>query len=283
MKTKVGHYYNLINDEKMDVWETGHFIFDANVLLKLYLLTEDARINFFTATDVLKERIWTPHHIAYEFATNRYSKIYESRKRYQDKLSHIEKLFKELYSSLNLQNNNVALNKIKADLELWLENHRKANLPFDNYTDDSLANKIFELYDGKIGDALTKEELEKLKIEGESRYNDNIPPGYKDYEKIKEKTNTDKKLYSNNNYLGDLIIWQQIKNYAIAQSIDIIFITEDSKEDWWYKISGETIGPRLELRREFAELTKKRFLQYTMEAFFITSMNISVNNNSILN
>jgi len=267
MKSKVGHYYNLSNPEKIDLWNSGRFIFDTNVLLKLYFLTDDAREKFYQAVDVLAERLWLPHHIAYEFSTNRFAKIYESKKRYNNEFKNIENLFSGIYSSLNIQNSNEDIDKLHEEIKHWLSNHQESNLPFKDYSEDSVALKLFELFDDKTGEAFSEEELDSIKLDGEERHKDSIPPGYKDYTKIDEKTNTDKKLYSENNHLGDLIIWKQILQYARDHSVDIIFVTEDNKDDWWYEESGEKIGARLELRREFANATGKRFVIYNLGSF----------------
>ncbi|EJF39671.1 hypothetical protein HMPREF1141_1952 [Clostridium sp. MSTE9] len=267
MKNKVGYYFDLTSAEKASVWDSGYFIFDTNVLLKLYLLTDKARGKIFDAMNVFNSRIWMPHHIAYEFATNRYLKINESRKRYTNEFNNIENLFNEMQTKLNLQNDNPELDKIHEDLKAWLTNHQKTNLPFESYSNDPLADKILEIFDGKIGDEFTTEELSELKVEGEMRFKAKIPPGYKDYDKIKCKSDTDKELYSENNFLGDLIIWKQILNFALSTNKDIILITEDEKEDWWYNVSGEKIGARLELRREFTQKTHQRFLIYNISGF----------------
>lgn len=44
-------------------------------------------------------------------------------------------------------------------------------------------------------------------------------------------------------------------------------MTHDQKKDWWQIAKGRTVGPRIELRKEFAEKTKQRFYMYSMESF----------------
>ena len=38
---------------------------------------------------------------------------------------------------------------------------------------------------------------------------------------------------------------------------DVIFITDDKKEDWWNICKGRTIGPRVELIKEFSDITNQ--------------------------
>lgn len=54
----------------------------------------------------------------------------------------------------------------------------------------------------------------------------------------------------------------------------MIFVTEDTKEDWWYRIEGRTLGPRVELKKEFSVETNQRFHMYTMERFLEQFKNI---------
>lgn len=89
-----------------------------------------------------------------------------------------------------------------------------------------------------------------------------MPPGYGDSKKA-------------NNKFGDLLIWKEIIAYAKSKKLDIIFVTHDQKDDWWNDVSGKTIGPRVELRKEFYEETGKMFHMYTMSSFlsFFTESN----------
>lgn len=48
---------------------------------------------------------------------------------------------------------------------------------------------------------------------------------------------------------------------------NIIFITDDEKEDWWWVESGKTIGPRPELIDEIRTETKAMFYMYSVDQF----------------
>ena len=73
-----------------------------------------------------------------------------------------------------------------------------------------------------------------------------------------------------NNAYGDLIIWKQIIQYAKERSVGIVYVTHDQKEDWWNIVKGKTIGPRIELRREFTSETGQEFHMYSMNSFINT-------------
>ena len=67
---------------------------------------------------------------------------------------------------------------------------------------------------------------------------------------------------------GDLVIWNEIIEYAHKNNKNIIFITDDKKEDWWgKKIEGKTTGPSHELIKEFYDKTSMLFYMYTSDKF----------------
>ncbi|WP_066163849.1 PIN-like domain-containing protein [Aliarcobacter cryaerophilus] len=121
---------------------------------------------------------------------------------------------------------------------------------------DKIRKDIYKVFNGKIGSKPDGQEwLDNIYKNGEIRYKNNIPLGYKD----KIKSNSDDNLfsYSNLNYnsqFGDLIIWNQIIEKAKDSEIkNVIFISDDMKEDWMYIVNSngkKVIGCRAELREE---------------------------------
>lgn len=100
------------------------------------------------------------------------------------------------------------------------------------------------------------DDLNKRYQEGRKRYDLKIPPGYEDDNKK-----------DNANQYGDLIMWFQTIDKAGEIGKPVILITDDRKEDWWYKIYGKTIGPRPELINEFKEKTGMMFYLYQAGQF----------------
>lgn len=74
-----------------------------------------------------------------------------------------------------------------------------------------------------------------------------------------------------------MIIWKQIIKYAKDNQVGIIYVTHDQKEDWWNVIKGKTIGPRIELRKEFVDETNQEFHMYSMQSFINTYNEINKN------
>ena len=87
-------------------------------------------------------------------------------------------------------------------------------------------------------DPFTDSEINDIKKEGETRYENKIPPGYMDADK------------SDNRY-GDLINWKEILHYAKESGKHIIIVSSETKDDWVTKEQCQVVGLRYELVREF--------------------------------
>lgn len=117
-------------------------------------------------------------------------------------------------------------------------------------------DKVYELVEGiyKLPD-LTQQEIYEWCEEAVNRYERKIPPGYMD-----EKDKDGIRKYS------DLFIWKEIINYARDIKKDVIFVTDDLKEDWW-EINNK-IEFRKELIDEFNEKTGMSIEAYKASDFY---------------
>ena len=123
-----------------------------------------------------------------------------------------------------------------------------------------LYNSIYNEKDLKyVTNPFNQDELDKIRAEGKERYDKQIPPGFCDAKKAVAG--------AENNAYGDLIVWKEILAYATTEHKDIIYVTHDQKRDWWEISKGKTVGPRVELRKEFFDKTKQKFYMYSMESF----------------
>lgn len=266
MKKKFSEYYSIEEAALKQHWENDFFCFDANVLLNLYRYTPKTREAFFDLLEQIKDRIWIPYQAAHEYQKNRLSVINAQKEAYKEIRELLAKKKGEIEAKLNgfkkhpyLQATELktqiesAFQAITRDLDKLEKNHP------DYLANDPIWEKLTHLLEGKIGDDFPHEELEKLYKEGKKRYDEKIPPGYMD---TKEKQNE-----GNRSLYGDIIVWKQViaKGKDCEQSI--ILVTDDLKEDWWYKFKGKTISSRPELIREFREETKKRINIYQADRF----------------
>lgn len=158
-------------------------------------------------------------------------------------------------------------NSIKQKLQVALDEAKVGlSRKKEEYTEKHIIlNSVLDLYEGKVGNSFSQEDLKILIQEGKDRYEKRIPPGYKDKDKESQQVNKDR--YGDTAAYGDLIIWKQLLEKSKNDLKPIIFVTNDVKEDWWRQESGKTLGPRIELLKEFEEKTGQKFYLYTRDNF----------------
>lgn len=259
MRNTIKEYIDLSEVEKQELWDNATIVFDTNVFLNLYRYTSKTREILLLALDSFKDRLWMPNHIAHEFMKNRSGIIWEANHHYESLNSEANKFIESCRSELKLDVDDKDLNNLKRQMEEWINAAKQKNLLVSKPSEDKILDKLLNLFDGKVGPAFSEEDLKIIEQEGKTRYAMKIPPGYKDSEK---------KIGDNlNNAYGDLIVWKQILNYASSEKKDIILVTNDQKEDWWEILHSQTLGPRIELKREFLKSTSQRFHMYSMKSF----------------
>lgn len=263
MKKVIKEFLEPSKKEKQELWEKAVFVFDTNVLLNLYRYSAKTRNSLLNAFESFTGRIWIPYQVAYEYMRKRCEVIYETVQRYDQFKKEAEMFTGKAVETLRLTSNDDEVSELKRYLFKWLDSNKERNLLVLNPEEDEILEKILKIFDGKVGDIVLESELDVIKKDGEERYKKSIPPGYKDG--IKKKGQED-----DNNAYGDLIIWKQIIKYSKENNVGIIYVTHDQKEDWWNIVKGKTIGPRVELRREFFAETKQEFHMYSMNNFIST-------------
>lgn len=254
-------YFRPTDEDFAALWGNCTFAIDANVLLNLYRYSPGTRRELEKALDSVKDRLFIPHQAAKEFLKNRLSVTTGQAEEY----TRAVKVIKDLTETLSNRKKHPFLPESEhqqfversAELCTHLETQRTALL--DRLTVDEVLAFVEQTFDGKTGEALPAELMKSLAAEGDSRYQQEVPPGYKDGKK--DASGDPYRKY------GDLIVWKQIINRAKAASTPIIFITDDKKEDWWQEQSGRTIGPRPELVEEFIAQTAQKFWMYSVDKF----------------
>lgn len=258
MKKEFFAYIRPSEDEFKELWANCIFTFDANILLNFYRYKTETTNDFFDLLRRLNERIFLTYQAGEEYFTNRLTVISEQEKAYLEVKDAIQKNIedplqnsrKHPYINVELLNELTEIaKKIKDELEQRSKEYSQ------KITDDEILYKIVDIFDNKLGKPFSEERLNEIYQEGDKRYSDNIPPGFKD--KKKEGIRQ----------FGDLVLWFQIIGLAKENEKDIIFITDDEKEDWVYIHKGRTISPLPELQNEFNELTSKRFYIYNALRF----------------
>lgn len=264
-----------------EIWKDSLIVFDTCSLLNLYRYSSDTRGQYLSVMKQVKERLWLPYHVGDEYFKNRIEVILsleDSYKKVQKKINgfceEIEKLINDEFKKKEDDVQSL-IDDIKVVVEKMRElisDNQKKRLPFSHGTDPILAD-LKNFYAEKIGEDFTEVKHEELKKEGKTRFEKNIPPGYCDRKKSDNKKSDSKKDDNtkddiDKNEYGDLIIWKQIIEKSCADKKNVIFVTDDRKEDWWLIIHGRKISPRKELYSEFLRETGQKILIYSPDDFF---------------
>lgn len=262
MKSKFPGYFKLTKKEINQLWESALFTFDANILLNLYRYSDETREEFYKILEKLKDRIWIPHQSAQEFFDNRLGVIGQQEKSYEEAVSAINSLESEFKNSRQHPFITEKLLKKFSILSKEICEQLKENKQFHNrrIQDDDILERINGLFENKVGNEFSPEKLKGIFKEGENRFSNKIPPGYKDSNK-KDESESDSRQY------GDLVVWKQTIEKSKESDTAVILITDDRKEDWWVRFKGKTVGPRPELIKEFKDETSKSFHMYQSDRF----------------
>ena len=282
MREHFTEYYSPSRDDYKALWENATIVFDTNVLLDLYRLPAAARDQFLDLLELLKDRLWLPHHVALEFQRRRLTVISGERlstEKTLEKAQNLHDTVLEAVTNLEIEKRGLGI-ETKPLIEAFSAS-KDALMAAIEKTHDSLADistpdAIRERIDQIIGENIgpppsNQSELDELTKDGDHRYENDIPPGYKDAIKDKDPTNANFR-YDGLTYaskFGDLILWRQILSaFSVQKDASVLFVTSDQKEDWWWKEKGKTVGPRPELIREISNLAGvKHFWMYSSDQF----------------
>ncbi|MFW7208551.1 PIN-like domain-containing protein [Enterobacter sp. BNK-13] len=278
------------------------FIFDTNILLSLYRCEESTRLQFLEVWRNLKDQVWIPFNVCLEYQRNRLGVINSSRnslKSISKVLNNgIDTVFMEFeksgpiretlsrYSNLRTELGELkdSLSKIVSEFTLNSLESRRQNINFIN-SHDEIRDLIDELTAGCIGEEPDQDFIDKVNKEGATRYKYSTGPGFAD---AKEKQN-ERFSFNGINFdaqYGDLYIWKQIVQKAKDQQYkNIIYVTNDEKEDFVYKINGKIRGPSESLVTEIKkEANIEVFLLNQIDSFLhhaVKSLNAKIDEPSI--
>ena len=284
MKHLLPEYFSPSDDDIKRVWENGTIILDANVLLNLFRYSKNSRNELIKILQFYKNRLWIPYQVAYEFLENCQTVPASLKKAIEDTLKACDSIQSSIENLLGLNKYDkyhlLKPEELRKEITKFQERIRgkvdRVKKEYEDVDRESILETITSLFEGKVGDDFDEGALDALYREGEKRYKESIPPGYKD---LADKKGTPKRhLY------GDLIWWKQSMEYAKTNHVDLVIITDDAKEDWWYKVDHETKSPRVELIKEFRMYTGQTFHMYRTSRFMELSKKfdkVSVSSTSI--
>lgn len=281
--------FEMTTEREKLLWEEALLVFDTSAIGELYSCVESSKKTILEILNKLRNRIWVPEHVLYEYIKNRdkviFNPITESYKKplgidYKI-IENIETFLKsnkidyfhpyvgeEEFQDIENKKNEIKerLDQIQSTIK---QQYRKRKEDLQKVKENDIIYNAFMNF--SVGEPSHTSQIMKIVSEGEIRYRNQIPPGYLDW-KSKEGT----QIY------GDLIIWKEILKHAKEVGKSVIFIINDIKDDWYLKDEkGVPNSPRHELLREFYDNTGNVFWMYTLKQF-IEKSEIHFRNEEIL-
>lgn len=268
----------MITTEKFQqIRSSEHLIvLDTNVLLELYRQPANVSLDVISTLRKIQNNIYIPRQVYDEYLKNYHKTCGDEKKKYK-------KVTKELSDSLKILQDDIAkkigeyrkhnytdISKLQNDLNKKIKDaqniitnfekshHAEIQLNIDFLENDKVKEFVDLLHNqGNIGKKIPFSKKLLLLQEGQIRYDNLIPPGFHDSAKVGEAK------------YGDLFVWKDIITIAKEKSTNIIFVCNDTKEDWWEKNKDIPIDLRQELNEEFKETNPSLSIHFlTLDKFF---------------
>lgn len=282
MRSLFDQYYKYSESELKELWKNAVFFIDANVLLNLYRYPKETSDDLLKIFNKIRKRLWVPFQAALEYQESRRSVIYEQVERFAEVKSVLEEASEFLETKLHelqLDKRHSSIepkefvDETKSLFESFSE--RLDDLEFEQskkYDNNDLRDQIDRITESRVTTVpINQTSLDEIFNEGEQRYEKQIPPGFKDAGKAKKNVDSEYEYrgLKIKRKFGDLLVWKQIiEKVNELGATEVILITDDTKEDWWWKKSGKTYGPHKALIEEIkAESTVEKFWMYSSLGF----------------
>ena len=251
-------WYEYSDEEYKNILKNALISFDTNVLLNMYRYSKKASSETFAALMTVKNRILISYYVAKEFTNNRKKVRIDNIREYEN----LSKLIEDKISDINIELDKYGEKKLSkiSEIKDVLEKSKDRAIKYivsekqtksDFYKNHEIENNISEIFLNNLAPEYTEDEFKLIKEEGLRRFANKIPPGYMDDEKEEN---------------GDYYIFKSLMDYCKENKKDLIFITNDKKEDWFRNISGIK-EPREELLDEFYKKTGQKLLILDFDNF----------------
>ncbi|GLY46711.1 PIN domain-containing protein [Lentzea sp. NBRC 102530] len=233
---------------------------DANVLLDLYRFSPRTSSDLINTFKSLGDRLVVPHQALREFWRHRQRAQGSPRGATKTATDALAKSGRAMTDTLTVWAKAVGFNQgdlagLTGEVDALVRGlqgklqQALAHADADR-VGDPILEQLEELLHGRVTSPLPEEEHASCVAEAARRITAEIPPGYKDAGKQEDG--------SADGGAGDYLVWYQATRYAQEHQRDLLIVTRDEKEDWWWRQGAEFIGPRPELSLEYQGLTGRR-------------------------
>jgi PIN like domain len=257
--------YRILTDADVErALTTALVAVDANVLLNLYRYNAQTTDDLLAIFTKLGDRLAVPHQAVREFHRNRLAAIGNPEGAALDLRSALEKNLRSTNDALARWAKQVALDdaelvRLQAIVGEAFDTVRDAAGEADPdrvradtpATQDRVLSRLAVMLDERVLPRPPDEVWTQLVSEGQRRVDQQVPPGYLDAEKA--DTNIE-------GGTGDFLVYRQACEEAVRRQLDLVIVTAEEKEDWWWRYRSVAIGPRPEMVEEFFALSGGRRL-----------------------
>lgn len=304
MRNDFSGFYGIDPDKIGEVFTSKEtvFIFDTNILLTLYRCEEETRDQFFAIWRKVKDQCWFPHHVCLEYQRNRLSVVKGSRDTLSSIHTKINNRISELKKEINSETYDRTISRysnLRGELEGLFNKiddlvtefqHNSINVRnnkidfFSNH--DIIRDQIDELTEGHIGPGPENQDnINSINALGKTRYKYNTGPGFEDAKDKKSQFYSYKSINYDGEY-GDFYVWHQILTYVESNQIkNVVYVTNDAKSDFFFKIDGKVRGPNESLITEIKSKGANEFILQNINTFLHhanTHLNAEIDDTTII-
>ncbi len=258
MRTTFKKYQIKTNKELQDLLQNPDtlFVFDTCVLLDFLRCTDITRDELQNIFNECKEHLYMPYQIGKEFYKNRHNIIPDMDEQIKQLINKLKgasndiksRFSKGTYFLASLSDSvDQSIKRLTTSITTKQKKFHKA------IKEDEICVFFETVFNGRVGEKNNFSESDIADFN--QRVEKGTPPGELDKE-------------NKNIPYGDYIIWLDIIAKAKKDHKNIIFITSETKSDWFYKSkSEEIIAPRAELLEEFFNKTGQEIHIYNIAKF----------------
>ena len=258
MKTTFKKYQIKTNSELQGLLQNPDtlFVFDTCVLLDFLRCTDTTREELQNIFDECKNHLYMPYQIGKEFYKNRHNIVPDIDDQIRQLINKLKGATNDIKSRFSKGTYFLASlsDTVEQSIERLTSTIATKQKKFHAAIKENEICNFFEtVFDGRVGKKNEFSESDMANFN--QRIENGTPPGELD------KENKDVPY-------GDYIIWLDIMAKAKKDHKNIIFVTSETKSDWFYKSkSEEIIAPRAELLEEFFNETGQEIHIYNIAKF----------------
>jgi hypothetical protein len=232
---------------------------DANVLLNLYRYNVQTTDDLLAVFARLGDRLVVPHQAIREFHRNRLAAVGNPEGASQDVRAALQKNQRSTLDAVGRWGKQIALDDatltelsdevdgVFGRLLHAVDERGPARVrPNTPAAEDRVLARLTPLLEGKVLPRPSDEDWAMLVAEGRERVAAHRPPGYLDADKGDQQPEGP---------AGDFIVYRQASDEAIRRHLDLVIVTGDEKDDWWWRHRSVVIGPRSEMVKEFFDVS----------------------------